>query len=45
MEDAQWNFEKFLIRRNGEIVARFRSGVQPESEEILKAIEAELQKQ
>jgi glutathione peroxidase len=40
--DVAWNFEKFLIGRNGEIVNRFRSKVTPESEEITKAVEAEL---
>jgi glutathione peroxidase len=39
-----WNFEKFLIGRNGQIVARFKSNVPPESEQITKAIEAELAK-
>jgi glutathione peroxidase len=42
--DIGWNFEKFLIGRNGEIVGRFKSGVAPTSEEITKAIEAELAK-
>jgi glutathione peroxidase len=39
-----WNFEKFLIGRNGEIVARFKTGVEPDSPDVLKAIEAELAK-
>ncbi len=42
--DVKWNFEKFLISRDGEIVARFRSKVTPESEEITSAIEKELKK-
>ncbi|MBI3866075.1 MAG: glutathione peroxidase [Planctomycetia bacterium] len=42
--DISWNFEKFLIGRNGEIVARFAPRVKPDSEEVLKAIEAELAK-
>jgi glutathione peroxidase len=42
--DVKWNFEKFLIDKNGNIVSRFRSKVKPESEEITKAIEAELAK-
>ncbi|HLN43416.1 MAG TPA: glutathione peroxidase, partial [Acidimicrobiales bacterium] len=28
--DIQWNFEKFLVSPEGEIVARFRPGVEPE---------------
>lgn len=39
-----WNFEKFLINRQGEIVARFPPKVKPDSEEVVRAIEAELKK-
>jgi len=42
--DVKWNFEKFLIDKDGNIVSRFRSKVKPESEEITKAIESELAK-
>ncbi len=42
--DIKWNFEKFLIGRNGEIVARFAPTTAPESEEVLKAIKTELEK-
>ena len=42
--DIGWNFEKFLISRSGEVVGRFRSRVTPESEELVKAIEGELNK-
>ena len=38
----KWNFEKFLISRDGKIVNRFRSKVTPDSDEMVKAIEAEL---
>lgn len=41
---VKWNFEKFLVDKEGNIVNRFRSKVTPESEEITKAIEAELSK-
>jgi len=37
--DVEWNFEKFLINRDGEAIARFKSSVEPESIEIKKAIE------
>jgi glutathione peroxidase len=40
----KWNFTKFLIGRNGEIVNRFEPAVTPDSEEMTKAIEAELKK-
>lgn len=39
-----WNFEKFLIGRNGEIVARFAPRTSPDDAEVVKAIEAELAK-
>lgn len=42
--DISWNFEKFLIGRNGEIVARFAPKVKPDSDEVVQAIEAELAK-
>ncbi|MEY4130476.1 MAG: hypothetical protein RLZZ31_600 [Actinomycetota bacterium] len=37
--DIQWNFEKFLVNKNGQVVARFRPTVDPESDEIVAAIE------
>jgi glutathione peroxidase len=37
--DVQWNFEKFLLSPEGEIVARFRPSVEPEDERIISAIE------
>ncbi|RLS35502.1 MAG: glutathione peroxidase [Planctomycetota bacterium] len=39
-----WNFEKFLIGRDGKVVARFKPPVSPDSEDVVKAIEAELAK-
>ncbi|KIL39939.1 glutathione peroxidase [Gordoniibacillus kamchatkensis] len=40
--DVQWNFEKFLIDRSGNVAGRFASKVEPESEELRSAIEAVL---
>jgi glutathione peroxidase len=40
--DVQWNFEKFLISPEGEILGRFRPATEPESEAVVKAIEAAL---
>jgi len=40
--DIKWNFNKFLIGKDGKIVKRFDSKVAPESEELTKAIEAAL---
>jgi glutathione peroxidase len=42
--EVKWNFTKFLVARDGEIVNRFDSKVKPESDEMTKAIEAELVK-
>jgi glutathione peroxidase len=37
-----WNFEKFLVGKDGTVIARFKSGVEPESAELKGAIEAAL---
>ncbi len=37
--EVQWNFEKFLVSPAGEIVARFRPTVDPESDEVVTAIQ------
>ena len=40
--DIQWNFEKFLVAPGGEVVGRFRPTVDPESDDLVAAIEAVL---
>jgi glutathione peroxidase len=40
--DIRWNFEKFLIGRNGAIVARFGPLVEPGNDELIDAIEKAL---
>jgi len=40
--DIQWNFEKFLVSPEGEIVRRFRPLVTPEDPDLVGAIEASL---
>jgi len=40
--DIQWNFEKFLVSPEGEIVARFRPGVEPEDPGLVGAVEGAL---
>lgn len=42
--DVKWNFEKFIISKDGKIVARFRTKVEPASDEVISAIEGELKK-
>ena len=37
-----WNFEKFLVNREGEVVERFSPDTQPDAPELVAAIEAEL---
>ena len=39
-----WNFEKFVIGRNGEVVARFKPRTKPDDPEVLKTLKAELAK-
>ena len=37
-----WNFEKFLVGKDGTVIARFKSGVEPDSAELKAAIESAL---
>ena len=38
-----WNFEKFLVGRDGQVIARFAPRTKPNSKEVLAAIEAALE--
>jgi glutathione peroxidase len=40
--DVKWNFGKFLIGRNGDVLARFEPGVKPDNPAVVSAIEAAL---
>jgi glutathione peroxidase len=40
--DIAWNFEKFLVDRDGNLIGRFANGVQPENAALVEAIEAAL---
>jgi glutathione peroxidase len=40
--DIKWNFNKFLLGKDGKIIARFDSKVKPDSDELTKAVEAAL---
>jgi glutathione peroxidase len=40
--DIKWNFEKFLIGRDGNVIARFAPTVKPDAPEVIKAIEGAL---
>jgi len=40
--EIPWNFTKYLVDRNGKVLARFDAAVEPESKELTSAIEAAL---
>ena len=40
--DIQWNFEKFLVRPDGAVAARFRPGTAPDDPVVILAIEENL---
>lgn len=40
--EVLWNFEKFLVGKDGNVVARFAPGVTPEDPAVVSAIEAAL---
>ncbi len=40
--DIRWNFEKFVVARDGSVVARFSPLVEPENDDIVGAIEKAL---
>jgi glutathione peroxidase len=42
--DIRWNFTKFLVGPDGRVVQRFEPAVEPESAELIAAIEANLPK-
>ena len=40
--EIPWNFTKFLVDRDGKVLARFDSAVEPESKEVMAAVEKAL---
>jgi len=42
--EIQWNFTKFLVDRNGRVIQRFEPAVEPQSGELVSAVEAALKK-
>jgi glutathione peroxidase len=40
--DVQWNFEKFLVSRDGSVLGRFRSKTEPDDPALVAAVEADL---
>ena len=37
-----WNFQKYLVGRDGSVIAKFRPHTKPESKKVVKAIEEAL---
>ncbi len=42
LPELLWNFEKFVVNRNGEVIARFNPDVTPDDPKLLEAIEGAL---
>lgn len=40
--DIQWNFEKFLVGADGQVLGRFRPRTEPDAPEVIAAVEAAL---
>jgi glutathione peroxidase len=40
--EIKWNFTKFLVSKDGKILARFEPAVKPDSPEVIAAIESAL---
>ncbi|MEB3332235.1 MAG: glutathione peroxidase [Synechococcaceae cyanobacterium] len=40
--DVAWNFEKFLVGRDGVVLGRFKSAIDPEAPQLIAAIDAAL---
>ncbi|HYF37302.1 MAG TPA: glutathione peroxidase [Prosthecobacter sp.] len=42
--DVKWNFGKFLVGRDGKVVARFEPKTKPDAPEVVSAVESALKK-
>lgn len=42
--DIEWNFQKFLVDRHGQVIARYRPGLKPLSPQIVQDVERALSK-
>ena len=43
-DDVKWNFEKFIVSKDGTVVGRFGTKTKPDAEEVVSVIESELKK-
>lgn len=41
-EPIRWNFEKFVVDKDGKVVARFEPRIKPDSKEVIEVIEKQL---
>ena len=44
MDDILWNFEKFLIGRDGQVIGRFSPDMTPDHPQLVAAIKGALAK-
>lgn len=42
--DVKWNFQKYLVDRSGKVIGKFAPATKPEAEELVRAIEAALER-
>jgi glutathione peroxidase len=42
--NISWNFEKFVVGKNGQVVARFSPGTEPDAKEVVAVIQQQLAK-
>ena len=40
--DVSWNFEKFLIGKDGKVIGRYASAVKPDDAKLVEAVEGAL---
>ena len=43
-DDVKWNFEKFIVSKEGTVVGRFGTKTKPDADEVVSVIESELEK-
>ncbi len=43
-DDVKWNFEKFIVSKEGTVVGRFDTKTKPDADEVVSVIESELKK-
>lgn len=43
-DDVKWNFEKFIVSKEGSVVGRFGTKTKPDADEVVSVIESELKK-